>query len=41
LTRGFDAGLDDRLDKDWAHIGFLLPTYVRASAILTTIELEQ
>jgi alpha-glucosidase len=38
---GFDAGLDDRLNTDWAHIGFLVPIYVRAGAIVPTIELEQ
>ncbi|MGO8899878.1 MAG: TIM-barrel domain-containing protein [Isosphaeraceae bacterium] len=36
-VRAFDA----RLHLDGAHIGFLLPTYVRAGAILPTIELEQ
>ncbi len=36
-VRAFDAGLH----LDGAHIGFLLPTYVRAGAILPTIELEQ
>jgi alpha-glucosidase len=36
-VHAFDAGL--RLDG--THIGFLLPTYVRAGAILPTIELEQ
>lgn len=40
-VRAFDAGLDDRLNNDWAHVGFLLPTYVRAGAIVPTIELEQ
>jgi alpha-glucosidase len=36
-ARDFDAGLY----LDGAHIGFLLPTYVRAGAIIPTIELEQ
>jgi alpha-glucosidase len=36
-VRSFDAGLY----LDGAHTGFLLPTYVRAGAILPTIELEQ
>jgi len=38
---GFDAGIDDRLNADWTHIGFLVPIYVRAGAIVPTIELEQ
>src|SRR5436190_20979026 len=37
--RGFDASL--YLDNANAHIDFLLPTYVRAGAILPTLELEQ
>ncbi|MGC2398249.1 MAG: TIM-barrel domain-containing protein, partial [Acidobacteriaceae bacterium] len=35
--RGFDAGLY----LDGAHIGFIVPTYVRAGAILPTLEVEQ
>jgi alpha-glucosidase len=35
--RGFDAGLY----LDGQHIGFILPMYVRAGAVLPTIELEQ